>query len=330
VLVPVPPLSVVRRENTFAAVLATRTVEVSPEPSEGTFGAPFLVDGATLLDLLPDLAAALYERRDYRTWARDRIARRRLGLLEGVVDPDDPAFAGYRAWLASPGWEPRTAERTAVLGAWLGDLDASVVAASVDRHLARDRLSGAASPDEAERRWKTFLRWLVPPDEETELGLLIPAYRAAPDVVGFHRVILPASGRADVRAVAVPVRPLATRLAAFVARAIEGPPPEIRGARYHAVSRAEARALEQAAVPEFARRRTAAVTLQVAFDGVEETVVGWFRTAGRKRGRAVEDLPFAWSADPGGNVRERLREDRGPEDVVLVDPLEFEDEPGRP
>jgi len=320
---PVPDLADLREPGALAAMIVDR-IESGPDPGEADdpAGATFIVPGAVLLRSRTAFAEALYSRPDYRDWARERIARRRLGLVAATATGvDDTALDGYRAWIAGDRWEPEPAELRSVLAAWLGDLEVDDLARAVDLTLARQALGDPRAVDAAERGWARFRSWIERAGEtSTELGLVVPGYGSSSDVVGFRRIVM----RPERGTPAIPEAPIATRFARFLAERVAIAPGDVVEARYHAVSRREARALRkalrQAGGPgSFDPDELCATIVTVSIAGRREEAIAWFRTTGPKADRAVGSRPIAWTTGAGA-LREAfgaLREVGGP---VLLPP----------
>ena len=167
-------------------------------------------------DALDRLAAVLWEHPAYRAWARDRIRDRRLEEVRAVVGDDPRALAAVEAALLQPSWAPGALEVRAVLGAWLGDVEAVELAARVDGALAVEAWAGRVDLRDAEQRWRRVASALDHDPEDREPILMTATYDPAEDVVGFRRVLFPwISNRADDRP-AYPERPLAAEVAFWV------------------------------------------------------------------------------------------------------------------
>lgn len=316
---PVPPIEDLPSPGSYAAMIVS-LAEYPPEDGGDRTPPPFVVPGGALLRGRTEFARGLYAHPDYRAWARSRIAERRRQLVPVARGrEDDPAVAGYRAWIASDAWDPEPGELRAVLGAWLGDVAVADLAATVDVTLARQRLLDPAAAVAGEVGWRRFRAWMEPVGDSAEIGLVLPSYGEAGDRIGFRRVVLPIRGSADERAAQVPEAPIAARLAAFLG--IDAA--DVRAARYHAVSRREARSLaraERAAGNRVPVDRGGLRAVRLWVGAGDDWVVAWFRTRGPKGERTVEAEPLAWTAPEGSPLRRErggLREIGGP---VLLPP----------
>lgn len=207
----VPPLARVAREDArpidplLWALEHHASAQASGEPAARWTDVRFIVAGRTLLELREGLAAGLARLAPYRMWAVERIRRERLerfdrsvGLLGEAVSP--AALADARRSIADGPLAPTSAEWTARLGSWLGDLDAIELFGEVELAFASRLIEEAdtENPDrrrrrlaEAEAVWARLAVWIPGPEDVRTVGLLVPGYDPSQQAIGFYRVVLP-------------------------------------------------------------------------------------------------------------------------------------------
>ena len=169
---------------------------------------PSFVQGSTFLQLRSRLGQALMARDDYRSWARRRLyeENRRLdqALWKGVDGDQWEALApglDARARMVEPDDPQR------VLAAWLGDIDADVLAQRIETRVVGAFLADPGSQDLAawrarvehlahfvRRQWKRWAEWFPIATDQRVVVPLVPVYDRRRDRVGYYRVVLPAPG----------------------------------------------------------------------------------------------------------------------------------------
>jgi hypothetical protein len=165
---------------------------------------PFLAHGRSMLALRESLALTAAQDPDYFRWAQDRVRTQRLASLDTLVkeagpDADSATFETIREVFEGEDWAPEPRELEQFLAGWLGDLTIMEVMVAVETWLSKRVLENAtqgnvitqqASVAQAEKYWQQVKLWFPPPTAIRVMGLLVPGYDPATDIIGYYRVML--------------------------------------------------------------------------------------------------------------------------------------------
>lgn len=200
-------------------------------PPEGRTS-PLLVSGSSLLAQRARIAASLFaERRDYRDFARARLAelaetdiaaiarglaRDFPGLSAATVDAAARASRAGRRALESAR-KPTDADLARVLAAWLSDVPARSLFTRWEGRLIDARIASGPDPL-AGAKWAALRARLANVDGARVVAPLILIKDRASNLVGFSRIVRPRpTGAAVAGEDLVPERPLALLLVDRVA-----------------------------------------------------------------------------------------------------------------
>ena len=221
---PIPPLETLPSDpaealDRWAAELARRSPAGRAEPRKiaerdgevaiPVTASPVLVQGATLLRIRPDWAAALATDPEYAAHAhaglqaeaaleladlREHYRLSAPGTSEAALDAavrDSAAGRRIRERVERPG--PRDLTRR--LAGWFGDVAAAELFRRLEGRWLQQLLDGqddplAAIPDYLQR-WETLLPWFRRADHVRVAGVMLPVRDPDDGRVGLYRVLLP-------------------------------------------------------------------------------------------------------------------------------------------
>ena len=183
---------------------------------------PFLVQGQTFFDIRADLARALLGAPGYGEWARARVRADREQEAERLLDAAaarQPLTELARSMVRTALLERPLGQREILnyLGAWLGDDAISSLLATLEVEAAN--AGGEELARRARRVWPLVTRWFGPPAAWRVATLLVPAFDAGRQVVGFRRLHLPVPQEGRLPDDLFPARPVVLEFLDWARRA---------------------------------------------------------------------------------------------------------------